>query len=120
MPILEIQIVGAQHTDRELAQRLADAAGRALDSRPSGTWVRLTFLDNASYAENEAPLDAPMEPVFVSVLQRESPIGEALETQIARLTEAIADTCQRPPSNVHVLIQPDAKGRLAFGGRLVK
>lgn len=56
MPILNVEIVGALHSEIRsgLAQRLADAAGRVLESRPRGTWVQLHFLEQEEYAENGA------------------------------------------------------------------
>ncbi len=47
MPILDVQLVGPVAADIRpgLAQRIAEATGRALDSRPQDTWVKLRFLD---------------------------------------------------------------------------
>ena len=47
VPILDVQFVGPVADDIRpgLAQRVAEATGRALDSRPQGTWVKLRFLD---------------------------------------------------------------------------
>ena len=56
--------------------------------------------------------------MIVSVLQADLPEGPALEEQAARLTRAIALACDRPPENVHLIYEPPARGRIAFGGRL--
>ena len=59
-------------------------------------------------------------PIFVSVLKREMPVGAELQSEIRRLTAAVAEICDRPPDTVHVLYEASAKGRLAFGGTLVE
>jgi phenylpyruvate tautomerase PptA (4-oxalocrotonate tautomerase family) len=118
MPILEIEIVGEPGAERAgLAQRLADAAGRALGSRPRGTWVRLWWLPHDHYAENGGE-DGP-RPVFVSVIERDVPPPPELAPRVRALTRAIAEACGRPDENVHVLYQAPARGRMAFGGALV-
>lgn len=117
MPILHIEIVGeASHYREDLAQSLADAAGKALNSRPQGTWIKLHFLPPANYAENGGAIDG--NPMIVSVLQAEPPAGEALSIQTHSLAEAIADTSGHRLENVHIIIEPAANGRIAFGGDL--
>ena len=117
MPILDVQIVRTQKDPAGLAQRLADAAGDALASRPRGTWVRLHFLEAHNYGENGGA-EPRVAPVFVTVLQAEVPKGAVLEAMANQLTAAIADVCKRPAEHVHVVFEPNAKGRVAFGGRL--
>jgi len=118
MPILQIDIVGdASAFGNDLAQRLADAAGEALESRPQGTWVKLQFLPSTNYAENEGARDG--DPIIASVIQAEPPSGAALERQVAKLANAISEATERPVENVHIVIEPAAKGRIAFGGNLV-
>ena len=102
----------------DLARNIVDAAGAALDSRPEGTWVTLQFVDGDAYAENEGAPPPGARPVIVSVLQADLPERPALEEQAARLTRAIAEACDRPPENVHLIYEPPARGRIAFGGRL--
>ena len=127
MPMLEIEVVGAmpRRVRDGLARRLADAAGDALGSRPSSTWVRLRILEAEDYAENgsdRAGSDAPHGelPVFVSVLARSLPEGDLLAEQVEALTQAIANVCERPAARVHVRYEPEGRGRQAFGGRLVE
>lgn len=59
-----------------------------------------------------------MYAVFVRVLKARRPAPGELETEIVRLTQAVAEACARPAVNVHILYEADAAGRLAFGGRL--
>jgi phenylpyruvate tautomerase PptA (4-oxalocrotonate tautomerase family) len=119
MPILDVEVVGdVPPMVREgLAQRLADAAGEALASRPQGTWVKLRFLDPPAYAENGGAAGG-VRPVFVRVLQHTPPSGEARAEEAARLTRAVARACGREPEHVHLLYEAAARGRIAFGGEL--
>lgn len=114
MPILDVDIVGA--ADLDLAQRIADAAGRVFQTPPGETWVRLR--SPAAYAESGGTLPEGVRPVFVSVLKARPPAGEALVLEVAALTDAVAQACGRPPENVHVIYEPAAHGRIAFGGHL--
>ncbi len=121
MPILEVEIVGPLDDAIEdgLAARLADAAAAVLDpDRPQGTWVRLRRLDLDGYAENVGGPLAGTLPVFVSVLQAAPPGGDALGREARALTEAVAGACGRSAEHVHLLYEPPAAGRIAFGGEL--
>jgi hypothetical protein len=119
VPILAVTLVGPLAVAREgLARRIADAAGEALGSRTHGTWVRLSFLDAGDYAENGGPPHGVL-PVLVSVLLADPPHGDALAAQASRLTAAIAQACGRPVENVHLVYEPPARGRVAFGGDLL-
>jgi enamine deaminase RidA (YjgF/YER057c/UK114 family) len=112
MPILEIAVVGAARAD---AQTLADRTGRVLGSEPGRTWVRLSIIDEANYAENLT--SGGVLPVFVRVLLRDPPDDRA---EVARaLAVEIAQALARPLANVHVVFEPAAAGRIAFGGELV-
>ncbi len=121
MPVLDVEIVGPLDGAIEdgLAARLADAAATVLDpDRPQGTWVRLRRLALDGYAENAGgPTDGTL-PVFVSVLEAAPPRGDALDREVRALTEAIAAACGRPTEHVHLLYEPPAAGRIAFGGEL--
>ena len=121
MPILDVELVLApgETPVSDLAARLADAAAAVFDSEPRRTWVKLRFVQPDSYAENAGASGGPY-PVFVTALKSKVPAGNDLETEIAKLTEAIARVCDRPAENVHILYQPDAAGRVAFGGNLVQ
>ena len=120
MPILEVEIVGDPKSDTEgLARRLADAAGLALGSGPHGTWVRLRYLPADQYAENGG-LIAGTLPVFVNLILADPPAGAELARVLGELTDAIAAGAGRPPENVHIAVEPGARGRIAFGGKLVQ
>jgi phenylpyruvate tautomerase PptA (4-oxalocrotonate tautomerase family) len=119
MPIIDIEVVSAEtHPFAPgLAQTLADELSEALGSERGRLWVRLRALPATQYAENQ-----PMSPspVFVTVLAASPPAGKHLQERIDKVTEVVAIHLERSRDNVHVLIEPDAKGRIAFGGRLVE
>ena len=122
MPILEVEIVlrPRETLPVDLVGQLADRAAAALGYQPGGTWVKLRPLPPEQYAEGG---DGPPEgvyPVFVSVLKADLPQADQLAAEIANLTQAIAQVCDRPPESVHILYQRPARGRIAFGGRLLE
>jgi phenylpyruvate tautomerase PptA (4-oxalocrotonate tautomerase family) len=119
VPIVDVELVGDVDVTTETTQRLADALGEALASRPGGTWVRVRRLERSRYAENGG-VDDEVRPVFVTVLERTRATGQDLVDRVARVTATVADVTGRDPSNVHVLFEDDAAGRLSFGGRLVE
>ncbi len=121
MPIVTVELVveRADAPKPDVAQAVADAVGRVLQSPPGQTWVRLHTLDRAHYAENDSSVAADELPVFVTVLKRQVPTATEAQTEAAALTEAIASAVRRPAARVHVEYAPAALHRLAFGGQLV-
>jgi phenylpyruvate tautomerase PptA (4-oxalocrotonate tautomerase family) len=121
MPVLEVRVVGelAGGLDDGLAQRIADAAAEVLGSRPRGTWVTVDMVAAERYGENGG-VEAGVAPVFVRVLLRDGPPGADAAERVAALTGAVAGCCGRAPENVHIIFEPAAAGRVAFGGRLVE
>ena len=122
MPIVTVEVV--VDLDRtvklNLAQSLADAIGRALDSPPGQTWVRLHVLGRNAYAESERVVDAEALPVFVTVLKRRVLAGAELQAEVTSLTQAVAKVVARPAKSIHVEYAAAAANRLAFGGKLVQ
>jgi phenylpyruvate tautomerase PptA (4-oxalocrotonate tautomerase family) len=121
MPIVTVRIVGdlSKTVRRCLAQRLADAVGEALDSLPGQTWVVVQRASATEYAESGgAP--AGLRPIFVTVMKRAMPQARKLRNEIAALTRAVAAATGRPEENIHVIYEPPARGRVAFGGRLLE
>ena len=121
MPIIDLQVVGRLPSQQEhgLAQRLAGVIGQILGSQAQGTWIKISHLPAEHYAENGGAAAAVL-PVFAKVLKRKLPIGDALQKEVAALTAAIAEECGRPASMVHLIYEPSAQGRVAFGGMLVE
>jgi phenylpyruvate tautomerase PptA (4-oxalocrotonate tautomerase family) len=56
----------------------------------------------------------------VTIIASAPPTGEVLRRRVAQITEIVARHTHRPPELVHVLFEPLAPGRIAFGGRLVE
>ncbi len=121
MPILDVELVQAagERPAAGMPAALAEAAAKVLASRPGGTWVRLRTLERSRYAENGGVLDPDVRPVFVTVLRSVLPPPQELEREAAALAAAIAGVCGRPQENVHILYEPPAAARIAFGGRLL-
>lgn len=122
MPIVDVElVVEPNHTlSVGLAQSLADAVGRTLNSPSGQTWVRMRVLAREHYAENESLLESTDLPVFIRVLKRALPERAALALEIAALTSSIAKATGRNPASVHIEYAPAAAGRVSFGGRLVE
>lgn len=116
MPILEVEIIGTVNKEN-IAQPLADAAAEVLKTGPGRTWVKVRFLPSGQYAENGGAA-GDIHPVFVSVLLgRCNEIKEKAEIA-SGLAAALSRVLDRPAENVHVLFEPEAIGRIAFGGKL--
>ncbi len=122
MPIVDVELVAGpdEMPAVGLAQSLADAVGRSLDSPPGQTWVRLRVLARECYAENGSSLDDAALPVFVTVLKRQPAATVELAGEIAALTNTIAQWVGRPMTCVHIEYETAAIGRVSFGGRLVE
>jgi phenylpyruvate tautomerase PptA (4-oxalocrotonate tautomerase family) len=120
MPILDVDIVVADDEvlDAALPSQLADAAGEVFGAVAGSAWVRVRPVPRAQYAENGGGPPEGVHPVLVRVLVAEVPTGSELRNQVHRLTAAIAKVCERPPENVHLVYEPPARGRVAFGGKL--
>jgi phenylpyruvate tautomerase PptA (4-oxalocrotonate tautomerase family) len=118
MPILDVEIVTSEPLDGGLAARIADLAAQVFGGPPASTWVRVRSLPQEQYAENGTASPEGWHSVFVTVCKAQRPTGPALETEVHALTEGVAQVCGRPVENVHILYEPDAQGRIAFGGTL--
>ncbi len=122
MPILEVEIVCAEEEKlvQEWAQQIADLAASVFETGPTQTWVKLRKLESVCYAENGASRDEVPSPVFVSVTKKEMGDTETVRQEMKALTVGIAEILKKPGENVHIQYQPDAAGRIAFGGKLVE
>lgn len=121
MPLLEIEHVGPLSRHEGAARRLAVQLGRVLGAAPGTTWVRLRAVDPADYAEDGPGEDAARSerrPVLAHLLRFELPGPEARPALARALAEAIGEELDRPAENVHVVLEPMAAGRVAFGGVL--
>jgi phenylpyruvate tautomerase PptA (4-oxalocrotonate tautomerase family) len=121
MPILDVEIVVTVggRLRKGLAAAIADAAADVFRSPKGGTWVRLHELPHEQYSENGAEPDPTVRPVFVRVLRSNMLQAAEMQTEVLALTSAVARACGRPPEDVHVVYDPPAEGRIAFGGKLL-
>ena len=120
MPVIEVEVVGTENPKVEdAAGRIADAAGEVFGSEPGETWVRLRFLPTEQYAESGGGPPEGIRPVFVRVVRAKDPGHEELASESMRLAEAVAGVFGRHRESIHVLHEPAAAGRMAFGGRLL-
>jgi len=119
MPIIDIEIVcrAEEALPDGMASTLADSLGEVFAAEPGKVWVRVRALSETFYAENlsEAP-----RPVFVTVLTGVPLEGEILKLHAEQITAAVSDITHCARENVHVLFEPAARGRIAFGGQLVE
>lgn len=121
MPILNVEIVTRpdEQLSPQLATELADRTGEIFGSVAGTTWVKVILISNEYYAENDSTSEN-IYPVFVSVLKVKIPSLESMQAEVAKLTEVIAQICGRPKENIHILYMPEAAGRVAFGGKMVR
>ena len=120
MPIFDIELVGDDVQSAGTVQKLADDLGELLGSNKAGTWVRLHYLPRIQYAENDTGIDESVRPVFVSVLKARLEDEDRLATEATAIAGKVSELLERPMQNIHVLFQPDAAGRIAFGGVLLR
>ena len=122
MPILDVELVlpAGQAVPPGLAAAIADATAAVFRTPQGQTWVRLYELSQERYSENGGGPEPVEQPVFVHVLKAAVPHGPELDEEALALATAVARACNRPVENVHVLYEPPAAGRIAFGGKFVK
>ena len=122
MPIVTIQIVISKSEktySSTQVEKLSDDLGVIFNSEPSGTWVKLEYLDRSHYSENEVRPDSSVQPTFVEVLKRSLPNQDALAAEAQLIAAKVAHVLSRPVDNVHVIYLPPSEGRVAFGGNLI-
>ena len=121
MPILTVELIGppTEAQPAGLARRIADAAGAVFDSEPNGTWVRLRTLGPNAYAENGDTFQGTPTAI-VTVLHADLDEPSVLEQEAAALAAAVAEATGRDRTHVHVIYEPPGRGRVAFGGELLR
>ena len=122
MPVVQLQLVirdDSERIARERLQLLADELGEYFQSGTAATWVRVDYVPFEQYAENgETPGD-DVRPTLVYVLKYEVPGEDRLAQEAKALARIVANVLRRPERDTHIVYEPDGKGRVAFGGRLV-
>ena len=122
MPLLDIEIVlpPDENAPQGIAAAIAEAAAAVFQSSPGTTWVRLHELSSGRYSENGGGPGPGIQPVFVQVLHASIPPQTELEQEASALATAVARICNRPVEHVHIVYEPGAAGRVAFGGKLFR
>jgi phenylpyruvate tautomerase PptA (4-oxalocrotonate tautomerase family) len=120
MPIVDVEIVlkPEETIPDKMVSDLADQLGEILGSSKNGTWIKVHGIPGVHYGENGGKEEG-VYPIFVSVLKSRLPDPEELQKEVEAITGAVAQVCNRPSSFVHIIYQPDGKGRVAFGGKIV-
>lgn len=119
MPIVTIEIFGGLgRRAGKLAQALADECSPAFPPNHREVWLHLRLVPGENWTVSNRSIRGPL-PVFVHVVREVNPRGAKLRREIERLTGAVARVTGRPQKQVHVIYEPSAKGRMAFGGRLL-
>jgi phenylpyruvate tautomerase PptA (4-oxalocrotonate tautomerase family) len=118
MPIVDVELVTSGALESGLAQQLADMAGQVFGGPSAATWVRVRPLPQHLYAENGTVEPEGWRSVFVTVRKAKQLAGAALAVEARTLAERVAHVCGRSVENVHILYEPDVRGRIAFGGTL--
>jgi phenylpyruvate tautomerase PptA (4-oxalocrotonate tautomerase family) len=116
MPILDIEVVGQQAGDpptEKLAERIAQSVGKALGVPSGQLWVKVGKVSAMSYAENGPP--SGVLPVFVRVLVRTRD-PSVWPKRAESICAAVSEATNRNRTAVHVIFEPDATGRVFFGG----
>jgi hypothetical protein len=102
-----------------MLQLLADELGEYFQSGTAATWIRVDYIPFEQYAENQETLCDDARPTLVHVLKYKMPDQERLALEAKELARIVADLLRRHERDIHIIYEPDGKGRVAFGGLLV-
>lgn len=121
MPIVTVDIVRDSSLRQEpgLAATLADVLAPVFGKDPKRTWIRLNYLDPGEYAEGGGGPEPGVIPVFVRLLLARLPDLDQRQQLAVKIGAKVGEVLDRPVENVHVIFEPEATGRVAFGGKLV-
>lgn len=120
MPIVRVEIIGSPVPRTEkLAPTLAQECSPAFPPNHREVWLQVQLVPGPNWAVSTPSKPGP-GPVFVHVVREVNPRGAQLNREIEGLTAAVARVTGRPREQVYVLYEPSARGRMAFGGRLLK
>ena len=121
MPVVEIDVIGeiSMVDQPGLANTLADSLAPIFGKDPGRTWVRLNFVEPGAYAEGGGGPRPGVLPVFVQLLLARLPDLDDRQKLAEEISKKVGSIIGRPAQNVHVIFEPEATGRVAFGGKLV-
>jgi phenylpyruvate tautomerase PptA (4-oxalocrotonate tautomerase family) len=120
MPIVDACIVvqEGEPAPSNAAKTIANAIAATLSAAPGRVWVRLQLLPHSRYAENGDEVEP--YPVFLRILHADPKKVEELEQEAVKLANAVGSCLGRSSELVHIEYAPSGRGRIAFGGRLLK
>ena len=120
MPIVDVRVVaeGRNSLPEGAARAVAEALAGVFQAPPGRVWVRLDYLSESQYAENGSA--ERHLPAFVQVLVADLPAPAELASQAAALAAAVAGVLRRNREQVHVEYALPGRGRVAFGGVLLR
>ena len=121
MPIIRMEVVleeAEELPEKQVLQALADGLGECMHSRPGGTWLMASGVPAAQYVENGGPVPAGIRPVFLTVIRHKIPDEETLTAECRKMAALAGEYLDRPADNIHITFEPEAAGRIAFGGEL--
>lgn len=120
MPIVDVEIVlrPGETIHTEVLAELANELGEILQSPRGATWIKLRELPANHYAENGGT-PAGVYPIFLSILRAKLPAADKMEREVEKITGAVAQIFGRSSENILLIYQPEGRGRVAFGGKIV-
>ena len=120
MPILDVCVVAPEgsRVPAGTAKKLANAVAAVLGADPGRVWVRVQALPQSLYAENGSNED--LSPVFVKVMHADLKAIDHLEREAMELARAVASCVGCQLELVHIEYSPPGRGRIAFGGKLLR
>lgn len=110
----------AKISETTLAQSLADAGSPAFPPEQREVWLQVRYTPHRDWAVSRGSSSGRPSPILVHVLREVNPQGRDLKQEIRGITAAVARVTGRPEENVHVTFEPSARGRVAFGGKLLE
>lgn len=116
MMLLEVEVVGQQAGDpptEKLAERIAGSVGSVFGIPGGQLLVKLQKISASNFASNAAP--SKTLPVFVRVLVRTKDPA-VWPKRAEAIGSAVSEATSRERASVHVIFEPDATGRIFFGG----
>lgn len=121
MPIIFVDLVRDSSLPHKpgLAASLADGLASVLGKDPERTWVRLKYVEPGEYAEGGGGPGPEVMPVFVRLVLARLPDMDQRQRLASEIAGKVGELLGRPYQNVHIIFEPEATGRVAFGGKLV-
>lgn len=123
MPIITIKLL-AENPQKTIptlqVQELADRLAALFNTGRRQTWVTVECQPRAHYAENWVASGDVVYPTFVEVLKAKLSEPDELAAEAEQIATIVSSVLGCPKENTHILYLPEAVGRIAFGGKLLR